>query len=116
MDGKALQKGEQVADACYLESMKSKTLWYFEPKGASQLETVSMKTVVHPNLSCYIAQSTLHIPHTLCDRSKAISDMTRKPILMTQEDHYMIMDEIERRDRIDYEQHIDSDENSSDDK
>ena len=104
-----------VADACYLESMKSKTLWYFVPKGASQLVTVSMKTVVHPNLSCYIARSMHHIPHTLCDRNEAISAMTRKPILMTQEDRDMIMDEIERRDRIDYEQYIDSEEDSSDD-
>ena len=114
VDGKTLQKGKQMADACYLESMKSKILWYFEPKGASQLVTVAMKTVVHPNLSCYIARSTHHIPYTLCDRSKAISAMTRKLILLTQEDHDMIMDEIERRDRIDYEQHIDSDEDSSD--
>ena len=72
-----------------------------------------MKPVVHPNLSCYIARSTHHIPHILCDRSEAINAMTRKPILLTQEDHDMIMDEIERRDRIDYEQHIDSDDDSS---
>ena len=115
VDGKILHKGEQVADACYLESMKSKTLWYFETKGTSQLVTVAMKTTVHPNLSCYIARSTHHIPHTLCDRNEAINAMTRKPILLTQEDHDMIMDEIERRDRIDYEQHIESDEDSSDD-
>ena len=63
VDGKTLPVGEQVTDACYLESMKANTLWYFKPKGDSQLVTVALRTVVYPNLSCHIATSINHLPH-----------------------------------------------------
>ena len=40
--------------------------------------------------------------------------MPQRPILLTKNDHDMILDENEGRDRIDYEQHIESDGDSSD--
>ena len=89
-------------------------MWYFEPKGASQLVTVALRTVVHPNLSCHIVTSTHQIPRSLCKAQEAVNAMPQRPILLIQEDHNLILDKNERRDRIDYEQHIEIDGDSSD--
>ena len=39
--------------------------------------------------------------------------MPQRPILLTQDDHDIILDDNYRRDRIDYEQHIEMDSDSS---
>ena len=106
VDGQVLQQGEQVVDACYLSSMQNNTHWYWEPERQPQLVKVCVRTIVHPMLDVVKPNNVTDLPRSLCSRQNASKVLRRKPVLLKEGDHDHILDEIQRRDLIEFEREI----------
>ena len=114
VDGQILKDGELVADACYLTQIRQGSNWYVEAEEEQQLVTVSMRTVVHPQLNTEVVKDAAKIPQSLCSRTQARQLVMRNPIVLTEEDHDFIMDENVHWDKIDYERRIERGDVESD--
>ena len=92
--------------------MQYNTNWYWKPQPLQHIIIVPTRTVLHPHLEVIIIIYVQDIPKKICARSKAKKSIQRHPIIMTDADYDYIMDEIERREKIEFERNasVNSDE------
>ena len=62
--------------------------------------------ILHPRLEIIIIRYVQGIPKKLCSRNEAKKAIQRHPIIMTDADYDYILDEIERREKIEFERNV----------
>jgi hypothetical protein len=108
VDGQIIAKGAMIADACYLELVDKKRKdwndWYIEPIGEPQLVTVAMRTLVHPHIPVFRATEKAHIPKRMCIDTGLGAFFQRTPVQLPTNEHEVLLDEISRRDKLEFDQ------------
>ena len=92
-----------VVKAQYLCSMQIDTNWYWNQQPKHHVITAPIRKILHPQLEVN-AITTFHaIPTSVCSRTQAKKAIPRQPICLTDSDHDYILEEIGRRDKIEFE-------------
>jgi hypothetical protein len=94
-----IEAGELVCDAVYWETLPRAKHWWY-PKGETDTVTVRMQQVVASNLRLDEISTTNKLPNT-CRKREATSVGARR---ISNHDHDEILDEIARRDALEYEE------------
>ena len=64
------------------------------------------RTILHPRLEVNAVIDFHAIPKSVCNRTQAKQAISRKPICLTDFDYDYILEEIARRDKIDFERDV----------
>ena len=72
-------------------------------KKQQQLIIVATRTIVHPCLDVVTVKCVHRIPTSICNRNNAKQALQKYPYCLTESDHDCILEEIERRDKIELE-------------
>ena len=65
------------------------------------------RTILHPQLEVYAITDFHAIPTSVCSRTQSKKSISRQPICLTDADYDYILEEIGRRDKIDFEREVD---------
>ena len=65
------------------------------------------RTILHPNLEVNAITDYHAIPASMCSRTKAKKAISRQPICLSDYEYDYILEEIDQRDKIEYEREID---------
>ena len=106
IDRQVISDGELVVKAQYLCSMQENTNCYWKQQTLQQTIIFPTRTILHPRLEVIIIRYVQDIPKKLCGRNKAKKGIQRHPIIVTDADYNYIMDEIERRETIEFERNV----------
>ena len=63
-------------------------------------------TIIHPSLDVIIIRYVQDIPNNLCSRNRSKNVIQIHPIIMTDADYDSILDEIERREKKEFESNV----------
>ena len=63
-------------------------------------------TILHPQLEFNAVTSFYSIPTSVCTSTQAKKSLSRQPICLTDSDYDCILEEIGRRDKIDFEKDV----------
>ena len=107
IDGQILIAGELVVNEKYLCSMQVDTNWYCIQQSKHHVITVPTRTILHPQLEGDAITDFHSITTSICYRTQAIKSISRQPICLTDADYDYILEEIGRRDKIEFEREID---------
>ena len=107
IDGQILIAGELVVNAKYLCSMQVDTNWYWNQQPKNHVITVPTCTILHPKLEVNAITDYNAIPTSICSITQAKKTISRQPICLTDADYDYILEEIDQRDKIEYEREID---------
>ena len=69
--------------------------------------TVPTLTILHPKLEVNTITDFHTIPTSICSRTQAKKAMSRQPICLSDFDYDYILEEIDQRDKIEFEREID---------
>ena len=106
IDGQILIAGELVVNAKYLCSMQVDTNWYWNQQPKHHVITVPTRTIFHQKLEGDAITDFHLIPTSICSRTQAKKAISRQPICLTDADYDNILEEIDRRDKIEFEREI----------
>ena len=107
IDGQIITSGELVVKAKYLCSMQVDTNWCWNQQPKYHVITVPTRTILHPQLEVDAITDSHEIPTSVCSRTQAIKAISRQPICLTGADYDYILEEIGRRDKIEFERGVD---------
>ena len=96
-----------IFNAKYLCSMQVDTNWYWNQQPNHHVITVPTRTILHPQLEGDTITDFHAIPTSICSRTKAKKAISRQPICLSDFDYDNILEEINQRDKIDFEREID---------
>ena len=96
-----------VVNAKYICSMQVDTNWYWNQQPKHHVITVPTSTILHPQLEGGAITDFCLIPTSICSRTQAKKAISRQPICLTDADYDYILEEIDQRDKIEYEREID---------
>ena len=65
------------------------------------------RTIIHPQLEGDAIKDFHLIPTSICSRPQAKKEISRQPICLTDADYDYILEEIDRRDKIEFGRKID---------
>ena len=105
--GKIITAGELVVNAKYLCSMQVDTNWYWNKQSKHHFITVPTRTILHPQLEVDAITAFHLIPTSICSRTQTKQNISRQPICLTDADYDYILEEIDRRYKIEFEREID---------
>ena len=105
-DGTNISTCELVVKAKYLCSMQENTNWYWKQQTLQQNIIVPTHTIIHPCIDVFIMKNVQDTPKTVCNRIQAKISKQRHPICLTDADYDYILDEIERRYKIEFESNL----------
>ena len=103
IDRQIITAGELVVKAQYLCSMKIDTNWYWNQQPTHHLITAPTRTILHPQLEVNAIKDFHAIPTRVCSRTQAKKAISRQPICLTDADYDYVLEEIGRRDKIEFE-------------
>ena len=106
IDGKCLISGELVVNEKYLCSMQVDTNWYWNQQPNNHVITVPTRTIIHPQLEVNAITDYHAIPTSICSRTQAKKSISRQPICLSDYEYDYILEEIDQRDKIEYEREI----------
>ena len=86
--------------------MQENTNWYWKQKTLEHAIMVTTLTIIHPCIDVITIRYVQDIPKKLFSRNKGKKAIQRHPIIMTDADYNYILDEIERREIIDFERNV----------
>ena len=86
--------------------MKVDTNWYCNQKPKHHVITVATSTIVHPQLEVNTVTYFYTTPTSVCTRTQFKKYKSRQPICLTDSYHDYILEEINRRDKIDFERDV----------
>ena len=86
--------------------MQENTNWYWKQQPLQHTIIVPTHTIIHPRLDFIKIGYVQYIPKNICNRIRAKKSIQRHPIIMTDSDCDYILDEIERREKIDFESNV----------
>ena len=87
--------------------MQVDTNWYWNQQPKHNVITLPTRTILHPQLEVNAVPDFHAIPTSVCNRTKAKISLSRQPICLTDSDYDYILEEIGRRDKIEFEREID---------
>ena len=106
IDVQIITAGELVVKAQYTCSMKVNTNWYWNQQPKHHIIKVPTRKIIHPQLEVN-AVTYLHTVTTrLCTRKKANKSISIQPICLSDSDYDYILEEIGRRDKIEFERDV----------
>ena len=87
--------------------MQENTNWYWEKKTLRHTIIVPTRTILFPRLDVIIIIYVQDIPKNICSKNQAKKKaIQRHPIIMTDADYGCILDEIERREKVEFERNL----------
>ena len=86
--------------------MKKNTNWYWKQQPLQQTRIPPKLTILHPRLDVITIRYVQDTPKIFCNRIQAKKSTKRHPIIMTDADYDYIFNEIERRERIEFERNV----------
>ena len=89
---------------CYIQKY---TNWYWNQKPKHNVITVPTGTILHPQLEVNMITDFYSIPTSVCSRTQLKKAISRQPICLTDADYDSILEEIDRRDKIEFEREVD---------
>ena len=104
--GQILIAGELVVNAKYLCSMQIDTNWYWNQQPNHHVITLPTRTILHPQLEGDAITYFHAIPTSICSRTQAKKTISRKPICFSDFNYDYILEEIDQRDKIEFEREI----------
>ena len=107
INGQILIAGELVVNEKYLCSMQVDTNWYWHQQSKHHVITVPTRTILHPQLEGDAITDFHSIPTSIYSRTQAQKAISRQPICLTDSDYDYILEEIGRRDKIEFEIEVD---------
>ena len=87
--------------------MQVDTNWYWNQQPKHHVITVPTRKIIHPQLEVDAIIYFHAIPTSVFYRTQAKKSMSRQPICLTDADYDYILEEIGRRDKIDFEREVD---------
>ena len=86
--------------------MKENTNCYWKQQSLQHTIIVPTLTILHLSLDVIIIIYVKDIPKNICSRNQAKKSTQRHPIIMTDANYDYILDEIERREEIEFERNV----------
>ena len=83
--------------------MQVDTNWYWNQQPNNHVITVPTRTILHLQLEGDAITELHAIPTSICSRTQSKKSISRQPICLTDSDYDYILEEIGRRDKIEYE-------------
>ena len=83
--------------------MQENTNWYWKQQLLQQATIVPTRTIIHPSFDVITIRYTQDTPNNVCNSTQEKKSMQIHPISMTGIDYDYILDEIERREKIEFE-------------
>ena len=90
----------------YLCYMQVYTNWYWNKHPQQNLITVTTHTILHPELEVNTVTDFYAIPTSVCTMTEAKKSISRYPVCLTDSYYYYILEEIGRRDKIEFERDV----------
>ena len=87
--------------------MQVETNWYWNQQSKHHVITVPTRTILHPQLEGDAIKDFHLIPTIICSITQAKKSISRQHIFLTDADYDYILEEIDRRDKIEFEREID---------
>ena len=87
--------------------MQVDTNWYWNQQSKHHAITVPTRKILHPQLEGDLITDFHSIPTSICSRTQAKKAISRQPIYLTDADYDYILEEIGRREKIEFEREID---------
>ena len=107
IDGKILIAGELVVNEKNIFSMQVDTNWYWNQQSKHHVITVPTCIILHPQLEGDAITDFHLIPTSICSRTQEKKSISRQPTCLTDADYDYILEEIYKRDKIEFEREID---------
>ena len=105
IEGQIITAGELVFKAQYLCSMQERTNWFCYQHSQHQVITVPTRTILHPKLNVTVVTDIHYTPKSVCNMTQEKS-ISRHPICLNDSDYDYISEEINFRDKIKFERHV----------
>ena len=86
--------------------MQVETNWYWYQQFKHHVITVPTRTILHPQPEVNALTDFHTIPKSVCARTQAKKDISKHPIFLTGSDYDYILEEIGRRDKIEFERDV----------
>ena len=96
-----------VVKTKYLCSMQIDTNWYWNHQPKHHVITVPTRTILPPQLEVNAITDFHAVPTSVCSRTQAKKSISSQPICLTGADYDYILEEIGRRDKIEFEREVD---------
>ena len=106
IDGQIITAGELVVKAQYICSVQIDTNWYWNQQPKHHFITVTTRTILHPQLEVNAITDFHAIPTSVCSRTQKKKAISRQPICLTGADYDYILEEIGRREKIEFERDV----------
>ena len=106
IDGQVISVGELVFKAQYICSMQENTNWCWKEQPLHQTIMFPTRTILHSRVDVITIRYVQHTPKNICNISQEIKSIQRHPIIMTDAGYDYILDEIERREKNDFERNV----------
>ena len=87
--------------------MQVDTNWYWTQQSKHHVIIVPTRTILHPQLEGDAIKEFYLIPTSICSRTQAKKSISRQPICLTDAEYDYILEEIDQRDKIEFEREID---------
>ena len=87
-------------------TMQVDTNWYWNKQPNHHVITVPTRTILHPELEVLAITDYKAIPAGICSRTQTKKTISRQPICLSDFDYDYILEEIDQRDKIEYEREI----------
>ena len=82
--------------------MQVDTNWYWNQQPKHHFITVPTRTIIHPQLEVNAVTYFHAIPTSVCTMTQAKKSISRQPICLTDSEYDYKLEEIGRRDKIDF--------------
>ena len=86
--------------------MQVDTDWYWNQQPKHHVITVLTRTILHPKLEVDAITDFHAIPKSVCSRTQAKKSISLQPICLTGYDYNYILEEIGRREKIEFERYV----------
>ena len=87
--------------------MQVDTNWYWNQQPNNHVITVPTCTILHPQLEGDAITDFHEIPRSICSRTQEKESISRQPICLSDYEYDYILEEIDQRDKIEFEREID---------
>ena len=86
--------------------MQVENNWYWNQNPQQHVITVLTRTILHPQLEVNAVTDFHAIPPSVCTRTQSEKAISRHPVCLTDSDYDYILEEIGRRDKIEFERDV----------
>ena len=87
--------------------MQIDTNWYCNQQPKHHFITVPTRTILHPQIEANAVTDLHSIPTSVCNRTQARKFISRQSICLTYSYYDCILEEISRREKIEFERDVD---------